>query len=387
MFALCALATCTLATAQNEKKNGLVPLTERVNVQADSARIHQVIDGCWVAVGTPKEHAIQRDYTVLFQGQPSYRFELKEDDNTLSGYAKGETKGRAEFSYCYATAADFKDAPAGTFEKAQIMKTVYHHGKGACPQGSSRDYQFSVYVPSTLDPEVCSIFAQWHGMPSRTLVQTPEGEVKTLTTDEFIELEKTTIFKKNKGFEKKIKLNKQGQPVKDKLGRPVYVAGKPNGWLVEQGGYPPLAFGFSDGWFYIKANSDRRWLSDKDDRCNANVERTPIMKPVTSAYKASTIAYKQPFEDFPKDCWITFRIHIDWTVYGGEAETIVKPGKLDVQMEYEQKGKAVSRHLVDNEKILIGRNDKDGYYFKFGIYRVGNSTRPVCYNLAGYSEK
>lgn len=187
MFALCALAACTLATAQNEKKNGLVPLTERVNVQADSARIHQVIDGCWVAVGTPKEHAIQRDYTVLFQGQPSYRFELKEDDNTLSGYAKGETKGRAEFSYCYATAADFKDAPAGTFEKAQIMKTVYHHGKGACPQGSSRDYQFSVYVPSTLDPEVCSIFAQWHGMPSRTLVQTPEGEVKTLSVDEFVD--------------------------------------------------------------------------------------------------------------------------------------------------------------------------------------------------------
>ena len=30
---------------------------------------------------------------------------------------------------------------------------------------------------------------------------------------------------------------------------------------------------------------------------------------------------------------------------------------------------------------MIGRNDDDGYYFKFGIYRVGNSTKPVCYNL------
>ena len=37
--------------------------------------------------------------------------------------------------------------------------------------------------------------------------------------------------------------------------------------------------------------------------------------------------------------------------------------------------------------ILIGRNDEDGYYFKFGIYRVGDSTVPVCYNLAGYSER
>jgi heparin lyase len=59
---------------------------------------------------------------------------------------------------------------------------------------------------------------------------------------------------------------------------------------------------------------------------------------------------------------------------------------LDVQMSYTEKGKQINRHIVDNEEILIGRNDEDGYYFKFGIYRVGNSTIPVCYNLAGYSE-
>lgn len=110
-------------------------------------------------------------------------------------------------------------------------------------------------------------------MPDRTLVQTPQGEVKKLTIDEFVELEKTTIFKKNEGHEKVAKLDKQGNPVKDKQGNPVYQAGKVNGWLVEQGGYPPLAFGFSGGWFYIKANSDHKWLTDKDDRCNANPEK------------------------------------------------------------------------------------------------------------------
>ena len=318
-------------TAQTKGAETLVPLTERVNVQADSARIDQIIDGRWVAVGAKKKHAIQRDFTCLFNGKPSYRFELRREDNTLEGYGKGETKGRAELSYCYATSADFNGLPADAYRKAQITKTVYHHGKGICPQGASRDYEFSVYIPSDLDSNVSTIFAQWHGMPDRTLVQTPEGEVKKLTVDEFIELDKTTIFKKNTGYEKVAKLNKLGNPVKDKKGNPVYKAGKKNGWLVEQGGYPPLAFGFSGGWFYIKANSDRRWLTDKDDRCNANPEKTPIMKPVTSEYKASTIAYKMPFADFPKDCWVTFRIHIDWTTYGKEAETIVKPGKLDVQ--------------------------------------------------------
>lgn len=389
IFVICiamAAGCAATLTAQTKGAGALVPLTERVNVQADSARINQIIDGRWVAVGTKKRHAIRRDFTRLFDGKPSYRFELREDDNTLEGYARGETKGRAEFSYCYATAADFAALPADAYPKAQATKTVYHHGKGICPQGASRDYEFSVYIPSALDASVCTIFAQWHGMPDRTLVQTPEGEVKKISVDEFVELDKTTIFKKDTGYEKVARLDKQGRPVTDKNGNPIYKAGKKNGWLVEQGGYPPLAFGFSGGWFYIKANSDRRWLTDKTDRCNANPEKTPVMKPVTSRYKASTIAYKMPFADFPKDCWVTFRIHIDWTVYGKEAETIVKLGKLDVRMAYADKKKTVEKHIVDNEEILIGRNDDDGYYFKFGIYRVGNSTVPVCYNLAGYGE-
>lgn len=50
-------------------------------------------------------------------------------------------------------------------------------------------------------------------------------------------------------------------------------------------------------------------------------------------------------------------------------------------------GEKINRTLVNNQKVLIGRNDEDGYYFKFGIYRVGNSTVPVCYNLADYSER
>ena len=200
IFIICVLASGCTAMAEQVEKPGpaietqtLVPLTERVNVQADSACVNQIIDGCWVAVGAKKAHAIQRDFNLMFNGKPSYRFELKEDDNTLSGYAAGETKGRAEFSYCYATSDDFKGKPADTYKKAQIMKTVYHHGKGICPQGASRDYEFSVYIPSTLGSDVSTIFAQWHGMPDRTLVQTPQGEVKTLTVDEFIELEKTTL--------------------------------------------------------------------------------------------------------------------------------------------------------------------------------------------------
>lgn len=362
--------------AQNKK---LISIPYRVNVQADSAKEKEIIDKQWVAVGINKPYALQYDYTLPFNGKPSYRFELKDDDNSLEGYSAGETKGRVELSYSYATSEDFKKYPANEYENEQKMKTVYHHGKGICDQGSSRAYTFSVYIPSSLPNNVSTIFAQWHGTPSRTLVSTPEGEIKLLTTDEFLALYDRMIFKKNIAHDK---VEKKG-----KDGKITYVAGKPNGWLVEQGGYPPLAFGFSKGYFYIKANSDRQWLSDKTDRCNAEPERSGIMKPISSTYKTSTIAYKMPFADFPKDCWITFNIDIDWTKYGKEASTILKAGKLDVVMSYTKDKKQQNEHIVNQEKILIGRNDEDGYYFKFGIYRVGNSTVPVSYNLSGYSEK
>lgn len=377
LLALCLLPL--VATNPVHAQSGKpVPLTERVNVQADSARLDQVIDNCWVAVGTNKSHTIQLDYSRLFQDKPSYRFELKEEDNTLEDYIPGATKGRAELCYCYSTSKDFENYPANTYINAQKMKTVYHYGKGSCPQGSSMRYTFSVYIPHTLDEKASTIFAQWHGMPSRTLVSDPNGKVMRLNVKEFLELEKRMIFKKNIAHDKITKVNAKGDTI--------YKAGKPNGWLIEQGGYPPLAFGFSQGYFYIKSNSDRKWLTDKTDRCNANPEKAGIMQPVTSTYKTSTIAYKMPYNDFPKDCWITFQVTIDWTLYGKEQETILKPGRLDVTMTYQQTGKQIRKQIINNEEILIGRNDEEGYYFKFGIYRVENSTIPVCYNLAGYEE-
>ena len=58
-------AGCTMLTAQTKNTQTLMPLTERVNVQADSARINQIIDGCWVAVGTNKPHAKTIHWKVM----------------------------------------------------------------------------------------------------------------------------------------------------------------------------------------------------------------------------------------------------------------------------------------------------------------------------------
>jgi heparin lyase len=363
-----------------------VPLGERVDVQSEIAPPESVIDGQWVAVGTSKPYAVQKDFTLLFNGQPSYRFELGASDNTLKGYGANETKGRAELCYCYATQADVAALSQRQLDNAVDIKKVYFYGKGRIPQGSHMFYRFSVYVPHDLSDKVCTIFAQWHGMPDRTLLKTPDGTIKKVSDEEFSELCKTMTFDKTRGAEKILLWNKDGSPKIGKNGRQAYKAGADNGWMVEQGGYPPLAFGFSDGWFYIKANSDRKWLSDNDDRTNASPAKDAEMQPVKSRYRTSVVAYKLPFGDFPKDRWITFDVEVEWSQYGGEKETIARGGNLDVEMTYPEKGKTVSKHVVDHQPVLIGRNDEQGYYFKFGIYRVAGSTEPVQYNLAGFSQ-
>lgn len=91
LIPLCLLSLVTVSPVRAQSDN-LTPLKERVNVQADSARTNQIIDGRWVAVGTNKPHTIQLDYSRPFQGKPSYRFELKQEDNTLEGYAQEKPK-------------------------------------------------------------------------------------------------------------------------------------------------------------------------------------------------------------------------------------------------------------------------------------------------------
>lgn len=359
---------------ESPKDSVLVSFPLRVNVQAEYATPDRIINNEWVAVGISTSYALQIDSRNKYKGMPSYRFELREKDNSLEGYNDGETKGRSELSFCYATSEDFSGLPEDTYSRAQRMKIVYHYGKGACAQGSSWRYRFAIYVPDSIKKDVNTIFAQWHGMPNRTLATNPEGKVVQLTEDEFLELESKTIFSNEVGYEK--------ISITDKYGNVTYKKGAENGWIIEQGGYPPLAFGFNSGFFYIKANSDRKWFTDKSDRTNANVSRLTSMQSVSSKYKISTLAYKSALADFPKNTWVEFDVRIDWNLYGGEEETILCQGRLDVTMTAE----GSTKKLVDNKEVPIGRNDKDGYYFKFGIYRTSSSTVPVIYNLAGFEQ-
>lgn len=341
-------------------------LTSRVSIQDQLASASSVIDNKWAAVGISKDYAISKDPNIPFGGQSSYRFELKSGDNSLSGYNEGETKGRAELSYCYATSKDVQNLTQTQRNNAITAKKIYFYGKGHCPQASTMYYRFSVYFPASSSPNMHTIFAQWHGMPDRCIIKNPNGEVLRLTDEEFAELSKTVYFDVDTGYDK--------------------ISNKPDGWIIEEGGYPPMAFGISSGYFYIQTNSDRKWMSDKDERCNINPATSKIMQSVSTEYKKSTLAYKRQWSQLPKNKWITFYIKVKWSEYGKLDETIVSQGLLDVKMSYMDDEELITEHIVDNQSVDIGRNDDMGYYFKFGVYRTSSSTIPVVYNLADYVE-
>ncbi|ARS40210.1 hypothetical protein CA265_11325 [Sphingobacteriaceae bacterium GW460-11-11-14-LB5] len=339
----------------------LQPFTRRVFPERDSAQFANIVDKQWVVIGNNNPYAFQKDYGILFNGEPSYRFELKSD---------GTTRDRVELQYAYATNQDYAGISAADYIKDQKTFSTYLRGKGITPQASKWRYQYAIYVPSTTDPASSAIFSQIHGMNDRTLVVSPNGEQTMLTKDQFLELTQTMIFD-------------------DGLGYSIVngAKGPANGWKMDAGGYPPMEMGFGRGQFYISVTSDSKWATDIEDRNGANIDRVGVLQPVTSAggYKIATNVYRMPFANYPKDTWVTFVMDIDYSAYNGPGNQMIAPGKIDVTMSYHQNGTAVSTKIVNNATVAIGRNDAPGYYFKFGIYQPGD-VQSFVVNCAGYSQ-
>ncbi|MGN0835090.1 MAG: heparin lyase I family protein [Candidatus Spyradosoma sp.] len=359
--ALCSAAVC----GAEDPPTPLEPILARAKIQSEAVPPESVTGDGFVAVGRPVDYALSRDAGVPFEGTPSYRFELRRGDNTIDG----GSKGRIELSYCYATAEDFPEGTDGdAFRALSRIGAVYHRGKGIIPQGCVSRHRFSVRFPKTMEKDASFIFAQIHGMPERTLVTDPAGTTRRLSEQDFLALLDSVIFDKGVGYAKEIR----GGRVRK---------GEANGWLVESGGFPPLAFGVSDGFLYVKCNSDRRLRTNLRDRTNTNISRSEVMRPVSSEFKSSVLVFKEKFDAVPRETWITFDFTVEWSRYGRERET-VEPGRIGVTMSVGGE----TRRIVNDVPVFIGRNDELGYYFKFGIYRPRGDV-PVTLHAAGYSQE
>jgi len=193
-------------------------VTSRLSAQKDIPKTDEVIDGKYIVVGNREpEGILHRDVINTHQGHPVYHFSATPKVN------------RIELTTCYGS--NLEGISEEKLTDLITTKNIYSYND----QGSYGDtitYDWYARFPEPLKDDTKGIFAQWHGRPDRTLVETPDGELKVLSEKEFLKLLETMEFDGDRGH--------IGVDLK---------TGNPNGWKSDgSAGGPVGAFKFQDGY-------------------------------------------------------------------------------------------------------------------------------------------
>lgn len=300
-------------------------ILSRLKVQTDIAKPSDIIDGQFVAIGAKSPKAtITRS---IENKQVIYRF------------ATDERVNRIEFNTCFATEADVKNLSTDEIAILKTTKSIYHF----CQHGDYGDtvtYRWQTRFPEQMRTGKGGIFAQIHGRPDRTLVKTPQGMLKHLSNEDFITLLANTEFRKNIGFDRTTK--------------------QPNGWRVEQSaGGPIMAFHFRDDFMYMLIRSDAHRQSDPSVKVRPKPYRD-LNKRLGEKGKFATIPFAMPAENVPINQWIDFKLRIHYSAYDPNADQALSSGRVELWIDDEK---------VVNWRGYVGKNDRYGPFFKFGIYK------------------
>ncbi len=338
------------AATSTVNKDNLVEIKQRYNIQTGIRAGDQLIDNM-LPVGSQGEgYQIYKDLHNLYKGKPSYRFTMQDNQKT-----------RVELSALFVTDKDIAALSPKQVEELINAKSLYHYGQGKSTRnGDTWVYKYGLLLPKETNSQSQGIISQWHGIPDRTSVLSPDGKITNYSLSEFNSSILTKMyFKKDKGID---------------IG-----TGKANGYFVDQGGYPPVALKIADGYLYVSIRSDSKRISDKTDRVN--------LKPADSGPKQSrkqsktvSIPYTFPLAEIPKEQWLDLKWEITWSEF--------YPGN-----ENNHKGEKATEGTVklwiDNKQVLnwqgiVGNNDYYPPYFKYGIYKAGEHGLTI--QLAGFEQ-
>ncbi|MCG8554626.1 MAG: polysaccharide lyase [Proteobacteria bacterium] len=323
----------------------LTEITARSNVQTGIHTPSELIDCNMVPVGSSGTgYQIWRDPKNLYNGNPSYRFLMVDDSKT-----------RVEFSALYVTAVDIAGLTQQQIDANVAAKSLYHYGRGMATTGEAWVYEYGLWLPGTLDASSKGIISQWHGVPDRTTVVDPQGKLHRYTLERFTtEVLSRMYFMGTDGYD--------------------LTTDQPNGYRVDQGGYPPMSLKVGEGYLYLLARADYNRVTDKTDRLGLS---PPSSGPKRSPLGTKTISlpYMQLLSDLPKGQWIDMKWTIVWSEWAPDGSGILNDGRIELSMD--------GRQVLDWTGP-IGNNDEHGTYFKYGIYKAGASGMEV--RLAGFSQ-
>lgn len=307
------------------KETAKKEIISRLKVQTDIAKPSDIIDGKFVAIGAkPPKATITRSI---------------ENEHVVYRFATTERVNRIELNTCFATETDVKNLSEDEVQALKATQSLYHfcqHGH----YGDTVTYQWQTRFPEKMRTGKGGIFAQIHGRPDRTLVKTPQGKLKRLSNKDFITLLANTEFKKNIGYDR--------------------TTDKPNGWRVEQSaGGPIMALHFHDDFMYMLIRSDAHRQSDPSIKIRPKPHRD-LNKRLGEKGKFATIPVAIPTEDVPINQWIDFKLRIHYSTYDPNDDKALSSGRVELWIDDEK---------VVNWRGYVGKNDRYGPFFKFGIYK------------------
>ena len=277
---MASLSGNSRAASELGSSDGLVEIRTRKNIQWEVVSPSEVIDETMVPVGSSKPgYHIWRDKTNLYHGKPSYRF-----------YAQDDKQTRVEMTALYVTEKDIAGMDDRVAKAHVAAKSLYHFGQGMIRAGEVWTYAYGLYLPSTLTAGSQGILSQWHGIADRTTVVLPEGTLKAYSLETFnSEILGAMYFVGPIGHDRQ--------------------TNQPNGYKVDQGGYPPISLKVGDGLLYLLVRTDYARVTDKEDRINLRPPQTgPKASP--GGTKEVSVVFSRRLDELPKNAWIDMKWEI-----------------------------------------------------------------------------
>jgi hypothetical protein len=128
-------------------------------------------------------------------------------------------------------------------------------------------------------------------------------------------------------------------------------------------GGPIGAFKIGENHLYLIVRSDASRLSTADHRQKPKPSQE-IGHRIEEGVKEASLVWKLPLSQVPVNEWIDFKVRIHYSEYAADDDRALTSGSATVWMNGEQ---------VADWQGNIGKNDIQGPYFKFGIYKPGET--------------
>lgn len=310
----------------------VVEITHRHSPQTEVATPELVVDGTFVPVGSStKKTSLTRDTTRPYRGKPVYHFQADADAN------------RIELAECFGTPENLAGLSAKQIENLAAIKDIYIASDNG-DFGDTLEYEWHTRFPEPLTERSSGIFAQWHGRPDRTLVRDEHGKLHLLAVDAYL------------AFLAKHDIDPDTHEAIEKK------TGRHTGWKVDgSAGGPIGSFKIGDGYMYLLTRDNPTFFSENTTKVKPKPGRG-FPNEVHAADKSGALIFERPISKIPTNTWIHFRVRIKYSAYDPNTREPLAPGRAQVWIDGQQ---------VADWNGHVGKNDINGPYFKFGIYKPG----------------